>query len=116
MPRGDLGCVAWVGTIQQDVAQCRPDILGAIRKLCCHLSMCDTADVERAVLTSIFVVLVILDIMGMSWLFAVGGIGLAFAVVGHGGMWVPSVVIGVVVNACLIWLTVVVGRKIWTKP
>jgi hypothetical protein len=51
----------------------------------------------------------------VSWLLAIGGVGLAFAVVGHGGMWVPSVVIGTIVDAVLIWLTVVIGRRIWTK-
>jgi hypothetical protein len=70
---------------------------------------------RRAILAVTFAVLLILDVVGVSWLFAVGGLGLAFAVVGHGGMWLPSVLIGFTVNAGLIWLTVIVGRRIWIK-
>jgi hypothetical protein len=53
-----------------------------------------------------------LDVAGVSWLLVVGGLGLAFAIVGHGGMWVASLVIGVSLDACLIWLTVVVCRSL----
>jgi len=65
---------------------------------------------QRFLLLAAFVLLLILDLIGVSWLLAIGGLGLAFAVVGHGGMWVPAVVIGVTLDAGLIWLTIVVGR------
>jgi hypothetical protein len=59
-----------------------------------------------------FVVLLVLDLLGVMWVVAFGGLGLAFAVVGHGGMWLPSVIGGVIVDAILIWLTVVVGKRL----
>jgi hypothetical protein len=60
----------------------------------------------------VFVFLLILDLVGLSWLLAIGGLGLAFAATGHGGIWVPSVVIGVALEAGLIWLTIVVGGSL----
>jgi hypothetical protein len=71
---------------------------------------------RRILLIAAFVLLLILDLCGISWLLAIGGLAFAFAVVGHGGMWVPSVLIGLTVDATLIWLTVVVVRGLRTGP
>ena len=66
----------------------------------------------RVLLVGAFIILLILDVLGLMWLVAFGGLGLAFAVVGHGGMWIPSIVIGAALDALFIWLTFVVGKRL----
>jgi hypothetical protein len=73
--------------------------------------MCNTACVRHTFLIVAFVTLIILDVMGVFWLVGIVGLGAVFGLSGHGGMWVPSLVIGVVADATLIWLTIIVGKK-----
>jgi hypothetical protein len=68
--------------------------------------------VRRALLVAILVLLLLADCAGVSSLLAIGGLGFAFAVVGRGGVWVPSVLALALVDAILIWLTVVVLRHV----
>jgi hypothetical protein len=74
--------------------------------------MCDTVCVRHIILIVAFVTLIVLDLTGVFWLVGIGGLGAVFALSGHGGMWVPSLIIGAVVDAILLWLTFIVGRRL----
>ena len=67
---------------------------------------------RSVLLTSAFVALLILDLAGAFWLVTFVVLGLAFTVVGHGGLWFPSIIIGIPANAILLWLTYRVGRTL----
>lgn len=68
--------------------------------------------VRSVLLTTALVVLLILDLAGAFWLVTFGLLGLVFVVAGHGGLWLPSIILGIPVNALLLWLTYRVGRKL----
>jgi hypothetical protein len=68
--------------------------------------------VRRVLLVAAFVILVLADCAGVSALVFFGALGLAFALVGRGGIWLPVILILVPVDAGLIWLTVAVVRRL----
>jgi hypothetical protein len=71
---------------------------------------------RRILLIAAFVLLLLVDLWGVSQLLALIGLALVFSVAHHGGMWVPSVVIAVALNASLIWLTIIMGRRLRAGP
>jgi hypothetical protein len=71
---------------------------------------------RRILLIAAFVLLLLVDVWGVSQLLALIGLALMFSVAHHGGMWAPSIVIAVALNAGLIWLTIIVGRRLRADP
>jgi hypothetical protein len=66
---------------------------------------------QRILLLTVFMLLMLLNLSIGSMLLIFGLLDLAFAVVGHGSLFLPVLIFGAVLEVPLVWLTVIViGR------
>jgi len=80
------------------------------------LALCDAFCMRRIALGLLFVILLLVDLSTLVQLLAVISIATALGSVGHGGFWMPTVIILLAIASALVWLTVVVGKAFLGAP